>query len=49
MTRYTAEQISSMMSDTGFSEVSVSKKDKMFLVVGKKADQELPDQKELKA
>lgn len=49
MTRYTAEQISSLMTDAGFSEVSVNKKDKMFLVVGKKADQELADQKGLQA
>ncbi|MBR6873269.1 MAG: class I SAM-dependent methyltransferase [Ruminococcus sp.] len=36
MTRYTAEQIDALMTDTGFSEVAVSKKDNLFLVISKK-------------
>ena len=35
MTRYTAEQISSMMEAAGFTDVKVAKKDTLFCVTGK--------------
>ena len=36
MTRYTAEQIAEMMKTAGFADISVSKKENLFLVVGYK-------------
>ena len=36
MTRYTAEQISDMLKKVGFDDISVSKKDTLFLVIGRK-------------
>lgn len=36
MTRYTAEQISDFMSDAGFVDLAINKKDNLFCVVGKK-------------
>lgn len=36
MTRYTAEQISNMLKEVGFSDISVNKKDNLFLVMGYK-------------
>lgn len=36
MTRYTAEQISKMMKTAGFSDISVNKKEDLFLVMGYK-------------
>ena len=37
MTRYTAEQISDMLINAGFDDISVSKKDTLFLVIGRKS------------
>lgn len=36
MTRYTAEQIDNMLKEVGFSDISVNKKDNLFLVMGYK-------------
>lgn len=36
MTRYTAEQIANMLKEVGFSDISVNKKDNLFLVMGYK-------------
>ena len=36
MTRYTAEQIADMLKTTGFTDVSISKKENLFLVMGYK-------------
>jgi len=36
MTRYTAEQISEMLKPVGFSDISVNKKENLFLVMGYK-------------
>ena len=36
MTRYTAEQISDMLKKAGFADISVSKKETLFLVIGRK-------------
>ncbi len=36
MTRYTAEQIADMLKTTGFTDISISKKKKLFLVIGYK-------------
>ncbi|MBR2283393.1 MAG: class I SAM-dependent methyltransferase [Ruminococcus sp.] len=36
MTRYTAEQISDMLEKAGFADISVNKKDNLFLVKGRK-------------
>ena len=34
MTRYTAEQISDMLKTTGFTDISINKKENLFLVMG---------------
>lgn len=36
MTRYTAEQISDMLKTTGFTDISINKKENLFLVMGYK-------------
>ena len=36
MTRYTAEQISDMLETTGFTDISINKKENLFLVIGYK-------------
>lgn len=36
MTRYTAEQIADMLKTTGFTDISISKKENLFLVIGYK-------------
>lgn len=36
MTRYTAEQIADMLKTTGFTDISISKKENLFLVMGYK-------------
>lgn len=36
MTRYTAEQIVEMLKAAGFTEISVNKKENLFLVMGYK-------------
>ncbi len=36
MTRYTAEQIADMLKTTGFTDITISKKENLFLVIGYK-------------
>ena len=36
ITRYTSEQIADMLKTTGFTDVSISKKENLFLVMGYK-------------
>ena len=36
MTRYTSEQISDMLKTTGFTDISINKKENLFLVMGHK-------------
>lgn len=36
MTRYTAEQIADMLKTIGFADISINKKEKLFLVIGYK-------------
>ena len=38
MTRYTAEQIAEMLKSVGFADVSVNKKENLFLVMGYKKE-----------
>ena len=37
MTRYTAEQIAKMMKTSGFADISVYKKENLFIVIGFKS------------
>lgn len=36
MTRYTAEQIANMLKKAGFTDISINKKENLFLVMGYK-------------
>ena len=36
MTRYTAEQIADMLKNAGFADISVNRKENLFLVMGHK-------------
>lgn len=36
MTRYTSEQIADMLKTNGFTDVSINKKENLFLVMGYK-------------